>query len=137
MKAEIVEEDEREQGRRALLNLGHTFGHALETELGFGEALLHGEAVALGCTMAFRFSASLGLAPAADARRVEAALAAAGLAVRLAQIKNSRFKADALLGHMAQDKKGRRRPADGLFSPAASARRSSPRDAIPRPCGIS
>jgi 3-dehydroquinate synthase len=105
MKAEIVEEDEREQGRRVLLNLGHTFGHALETELGFGEALLHGEAVALGCAMAFRFSARLGLAPAADAKRVEAALAAAGLAVRLAQIKNSRFKADALLGHMAQDKK--------------------------------
>ena len=105
MKAEIVEEDEREQGRRALLNLGHTFGHALETELGFGDGLLHGEAVALGCAMAFRFSASLGLTPAADAKRVEAALAAAGLAVRLAQIKNSRFTADALLGHMAQDKK--------------------------------
>jgi 3-dehydroquinate synthase len=105
MKAAIVEEDEREQGRRALLNLGHTFGHALETELGFGDALLHGEAVALGCAMAFRFSAAQGLLAPADANRVEAALAAAGLAVRLAQIKNSRFKADALLEHMVQDKK--------------------------------
>jgi 3-dehydroquinate synthetase len=105
MKAEIVEEDEREQGRRALLNLGHTFGHALETEVGFGDLLLHGEAVALGCALAFRFSAAQGLCTPADARRVEAALAAAGLPVRLAQISNSRFKAEALLAHMAQDKK--------------------------------
>ncbi len=105
MKAEIVEADEREQGRRALLNLGHTFGHALETEVGFGEALLHGEAVALGCAQAFRFSAAQGLCPPAEARRVEAALAAAGLPVRPAQISNGRFKADALIAHMAQDKK--------------------------------
>jgi 3-dehydroquinate synthase len=105
MKAEIVEEDEREQGRRALLNLGHTFGHALETEVGFGEALLHGEAVALGCAQAFRFSAAQGLCPPEDARRVEAALAAAGLPVRLAQISNTPFKARALIAHMAQDKK--------------------------------
>jgi 3-dehydroquinate synthase len=105
MKAEIVEEDEREQGRRALLNLGHTFGHALEAEVGFGDLLLHGEAVALGCAQAFRFSAAQGLCAPADARRVEAALAIAGLPVRLAQISNSRFKAEALLAHMAQDKK--------------------------------
>jgi 3-dehydroquinate synthase len=105
MKAEIVEEDEREQGRRALLNLGHTFGHALETEIGFGDLLLHGEAVALGCAQAFRFSAAQGLCPPADAARVEAALAAAGLPVRLAQIRNTPFKADALIAHMAQDKK--------------------------------
>ena len=105
MKAEIVAEDEREQGRRALLNLGHTFGHALETEVGFGEALLHGEAVALGCAQAFRFSVRQGLCSAADAQRVEAALSDAGLPVRLAQVSNSPFKADALLAHMAQDKK--------------------------------
>ncbi len=105
MKAEIVEEDEREQGRRALLNLGHTFGHALETEVGFGDLLLHGEAVALGCARAFRFSATQGFCSPADARRVEAALSAAGLPVRLAQISNSRFKAEALIAHMAQDKK--------------------------------
>ena len=60
MKAEIVAEDEREAGRRALLNLGHTFAHALEAETGFGEALKHGEAVALGCALAFRFSAAPG-----------------------------------------------------------------------------
>jgi 3-dehydroquinate synthase len=108
MKAEIVAEDEREQGRRALLNLGHTFGHALEAELAFGAALLHGEAVALGCAMAFRFSASRGFCPAADAGRTEAAIAAAGLPVRLAQIKTGPLNAPALLAHMAQDKKAER-----------------------------
>lgn len=60
MKAEIVAEDERETGRRALLNLGHTFAHALESETGFGAALLHGEAVGIGCALAFRLSAELG-----------------------------------------------------------------------------
>ena len=64
-KARIVEEDEREtSGRRALLNLGHTFGHALEAETGYSDRLLHGEAVALGCVLAFDFSAELGLCPA-------------------------------------------------------------------------
>src|SRR6202012_2216398 len=77
MKAEIVAEDEREAGRRALLNLGHTFAHALEAEVGFGEALLHGEAVGLGCAQAFRFSARLGLCSSQDARRAEQAIAAA------------------------------------------------------------
>ena len=106
MKAQIVGADEREQGGgRALLNLGHTFGHALETEIGFGDVLLHGEAVALGCAQAFRFSARQGLCSAADAQRVEDALAEAGLPVRLAQIRNAPLKADALLAHMAQDKK--------------------------------
>ncbi len=106
MKAEIVAEDEKEAGRRALLNLGHTFGHALEAEIGFGEALLHGEAVALGCAQAFRFSAALGLCPATDAARAEAAIAAAGLPTRMAQIANGRsFAADRLLAHMANDKK--------------------------------
>ena len=71
MKAEIVGQDARESDRRALLNLGHTFGHALEAEAGFGDLLLHGEAVALGCCMAFRMSAALGLCSASDAKRVE------------------------------------------------------------------
>ncbi len=106
MKAEIVAEDEREAGRRALLNLGHTFGHALEAEIGFGEALLHGEAVALGCAQAFRFSASLGLCPPADAARAEAAIAASGLPTRMSQIANgASFAADRLIAHMANDKK--------------------------------
>lgn len=105
MKAEIVAEDEREAGRRALLNLGHTFGHALEAEMGFGEGLLHGEAVGLGMAMAFRFSARQGLCPGQDAARAEAAIAAAGLPVRLAEARERPFAADALLAHMAQDKK--------------------------------
>jgi 3-dehydroquinate synthase len=106
MKAEIVAEDEKEAGRRALLNLGHTFGHALEAEVGFGDALLHGEAVALGSAQAFRFSAQLGLCPPADATRAEQAIAAVGLPTQMSQIANGqRFAADALISHMANDKK--------------------------------
>jgi 3-dehydroquinate synthase len=105
MKAEIVAEDEREVGRRALLNLGHTFGHALEAEVGFGGDLIHGEAVALGCAQAFRYSAWLGLCPGQDAVRAGQAIANAGLPSRLADIAGGPFKADALIGHMAQDKK--------------------------------
>src|SRR6185295_4522118 len=86
MKAEIVAEDEKEQGRRALLNLGHTFGHALEAETGYGAALLHGEAVAAGMALAFRFSAAEGLCPAQDATRAERAIAAAGLPTTLAEV---------------------------------------------------
>ena len=105
MKAEIVAEDEREQGRRALLNLGHTFGHALEAETGFGAALLHGEAVAVGMALAFRFSAALGYAPGQDAERAARAIAAAGLPTRLADLSGHPFNADRLITHMAQDKK--------------------------------
>jgi 3-dehydroquinate synthase len=105
MKAEIVGEDERESAGRALLNLGHTFGHALEAETGYGDALLHGEGVALGCAQAFRFSAMLGLCPEKDAARAEAAIAAAGLPVRLDQAPGAPFAADRLMAHMAQDKK--------------------------------
>jgi 3-dehydroquinate synthase len=98
-KAAIVAADERETtGRRALLNLGHTFGHAIETESGF--ALLHGEAVALGMALAFRFSVERGLCPPGDSARVEAHLEAAGLPVRLAI-----GTPDRLVGHMASDKK--------------------------------
>lgn len=105
MKAEIVIADEREAGRRALLNLGHTFAHALEAETGYGEALLHGEAVGLGSAMAFRYSAAAGLCDAQDAARAVEAVAAAGLPARLSDLGDRRFAADDLLRHMAQDKK--------------------------------
>ena len=104
IKSQIVGEDEKEAGRRALLNLGHTFGHALEAELGFGDALTHGEAVALGCAMAFRFSARQGLCSAADAHKAEAGIRAAGLPTRLAEVDQA-FSAEALIGRMAGDKK--------------------------------
>jgi 3-dehydroquinate synthase len=105
MKAEIVAEDETEQGRRALLNLGHTFGHALEAEMGFGDALLHGEAVAAGQALAFRFSAAQGLCPSQDATRAAAALSSAGLPTCLSDVDRAPFDADHLVRHMAQDKK--------------------------------
>jgi 3-dehydroquinate synthase len=105
MKAQIVAEDEREAGRRALLNLGHTFAHALEAQTGFGEALKHGEAVGIGCALAFRFSARLGLCSGQDAGRATAAIAAAGLPTRLDQLCGHPFEAGALAAAMAQDKK--------------------------------
>ena len=105
IKAEVVARDEREGGVRALLNLGHTFAHAFETECGPGPGLIHGEAVGLGLALAFRFSAAQGLCPPADAARAEQAVAAAGLPVRMAEIAGAPFSADALLAHMAQDKK--------------------------------
>jgi 3-dehydroquinate synthase len=105
MKAEIVAQDEKEAGRRALLNLGHTFGHALEGETGFGGALLHGEAVGAGMALAFRFSAALGLCSGQDAARAAAAIAAAGLPTTLSDIGKEPFSVEALIGHMGQDKK--------------------------------
>jgi 3-dehydroquinate synthase len=105
MKAEIVAEDETEQGRRALLNLGHTFGHALEAETGYGEALLHGEAVAAGMALAFRFSAAQGLCQTQDARRAAAGIGAAGLPTTLSEVAGHPFDAQRLVRHMAQDKK--------------------------------
>jgi len=105
MKAEIVAEDEKEQGRRALLNLGHTFGHALEAETGYGEALLHGEAVGAGMALAFRFSAAQGLVSGQDATRATRAIAASGLPTTLLDIASQPFDAGRLVRHMAQDKK--------------------------------
>jgi 3-dehydroquinate synthase len=108
MKAEIVANDERETGdERALLNFGHTFGHALEAETGFGDRLLHGEAVALGIVLAFDFSVRLGLASGQDAHRVRRHLAASGLPTTLAEIGLSGDGADRLLAHMGKDKKVR------------------------------
>ena len=110
MKAEIVAADEREGGQRALLNLGHTFGHALEAEVGFGDILLHGEGVAIGMAQAFRFSADAGLCGRDDADRAIAAIAHAGLPTQMSDIawkdgRNSPFEADRLLTHMGHDKK--------------------------------
>ena len=100
-KATIVGEDEREtSGRRALLNLGHTFGHAFEAEAGFSDRLLHGEAVALGMVLAYRFSAERGLCSHSEAERVEAHIAAVGLPVR-----SELGTPASLVAHMAQDKK--------------------------------
>ena len=108
-KARVVAADERETGDlRALLNLGHTFGHALEAETGFGPDLLHGEAVGAGMAMAFDLSAQLGLCPPADAERVRRHLAAVGLPVRLRGIggDNRRaWSAARLIEHMRGDKK--------------------------------
>ena len=104
-KAAIVADDERETtGRRALLNLGHTFGHALEADTGFSDTLLHGEGVAAGMALAFRYSARLSLCSASDAERVTAHLKAIGLPHDLA---SAHVKADgaALVAHMLHDKK--------------------------------
>ena len=92
---------------RALLNFGHTFGHALETETGFSSRLLHGEAVALGMVLAFDFAARLGLAAAAEGERVRRHFAATGLPTRLADIGLAGIPAERLLAHMGKDKKVR------------------------------
>ncbi len=107
-KAQVVAADEHETtGVRALLNLGHTFGHALESEAGFSDTLLHGEAVACGMVLAFRLSAELGLCPRADAERVAAHVARAGLPADPRGIGLS-TDAATLVRHMAQDKKMQR-----------------------------
>lgn len=105
-KAAIVAEDEKEHGRRALLNLGHTFGHALEAEAGYGDALLHGEGVAIGMVMAFDLSVRMGLCPAEDAARIRRHFAAVGLPAGIAaNLKGEGWTADRLLHHMGKDKK--------------------------------
>jgi 3-dehydroquinate synthase len=105
MKADIVSADERESGQRALLNLGHTFGHALEAETGFGGALLHGEAIAIGMVQAAELSRQIGRLDQADVDRIQQHLASAGLPTRMEQILGHPFSADRLLQHMAHDKK--------------------------------
>jgi 3-dehydroquinate synthase len=104
-KAQVVEADEREMsGRRALLNLGHTFGHALEAATGFSDRLYHGEAVALGCVLAFDFSAERGLCPSDNAARVRAHFAAVGLPTKLSEI-GLNGRGEELAGYMTRDKK--------------------------------
>jgi 3-dehydroquinate synthase len=105
MKADIVARDERETGDRALLNLGHTFGHALEAATGFSDRLIHGEGVAIGMALAFKLSVKLGLCPGQDAERFTRHLQAMGLPAAIADIPGSRASADELVGHMAHDKK--------------------------------
>jgi 3-dehydroquinate synthase len=104
-KAEIVQSDERESGRRALLNLGHTFGHALEAAAGYGSTLLHGEAVAIGMVMAFDLSRRMGLCPPADAERVENHLESIGLPTRASMIDPLGTDVDQLMEIMQRDKK--------------------------------
>ena len=107
-KAITVANDERESGERALLNLGHTFGHALEAAAGFSDHLLHGEAVAIGMALAFAFSARRGLVAPAEAARVERHLATVGLPTKPSDVAFEWPGADALMALMAQDKKARR-----------------------------
>ncbi|MDE2466200.1 MAG: 3-dehydroquinate synthase [Alphaproteobacteria bacterium] len=105
MKAAIVGRDERESGERALLNLGHTFGHALEAACGFSDRLLHGEAVAIGMVLAFRLSERLALAPAGSADRLARHLAAVGLPTQLSALAPIRTDAEELVRLMSHDKK--------------------------------
>ena len=108
MKAEIVARDERETGDRALLNLGHTFGHAFEAAAGFSGRLLHGEAVALGTSMAMEFSARHQLLPMAEADRAIRHLAEVGLPTKTSQVEGGVPTVDVLMDLIAQDKKVKR-----------------------------
>jgi len=107
MKAGIVARDERETGERALLNLGHTFGHALEAATGFSGRLIHGEGVAIGMVLAFQLSVKLGLAPGQDATRFARHLKSVGLPTAIGDIPGPRPDADSLIAHMAHDKKAK------------------------------
>ena len=106
-KARIVAQDEREGGVRALLNLGHTFGHALEKANDYRPSLLHGEAVACGMAMAMRYSVGHGLCPSEDAVRAEALLNRLRLVTRVPDLPGGPYRAEDLLAHMGQDKKAR------------------------------
>jgi 3-dehydroquinate synthase len=130
MKAAIVVRDETEAGERALLNLGHTFGHALEAATGYSDRLLHGEGVAIGCQLAFDLSARLGLCPQEAPGRLATHLQTMGMKRRLAEIPGELPDADALIALMAQDKKvvdGRMR-----FVLARDIGSSFVTDAVPR-----
>jgi 3-dehydroquinate synthase len=107
-KAGVVARDERESGERALLNLGHTFGHAFEAAAGYSDRLLHGEAVALGTALAFEFSARKGLLSEAEAARAAAHLDAVGLSTHVNQVPGGVPGVDALMDLIAQDKKVKR-----------------------------
>ncbi len=106
-KSDVVVRDEKEAGDRALLNLGHTFGHALEAWTGYSDRLLHGEGVAIGTCLAFRFSEAQGLCPKGTAARVSRHFKDVGLPTRINDIPGGRADADELMGLMAQDKKVR------------------------------
>jgi 3-dehydroquinate synthase len=104
-KTRFVLADEKEMGVRALLNLGHTFGHALEKATGYSDRLLHGEGVAIGMVLAHGFSAKLGLAPSQDTGRIAAQLQSAGLPTRMADISGNLPPTPVLMDAIAQDKK--------------------------------
>jgi 3-dehydroquinate synthase len=105
-KADVVVADERENGQRALLNLGHTFGHALEAATAYDSSrLVHGEGVSIGMVLAHEFSARMNLASPDDARRVEAHLKAVGLPTRMSEIPGTLPPAEVLMDAIAQDKK--------------------------------
>ena len=104
-KARVVIEDEKELGVRALLNLGHTFGHALEKDTGYSDRLLHGEGVSIGMVLAHGFSAQLGLAPGQDTGRIVAHLQKAGLPTTLGEVPGGVGGTDVLMAAIAQDKK--------------------------------
>ena len=104
-KARVVIEDEKEIGVRALLNLGHTFGHALEKDTGYSDRLLHGEGVSIGMVLAHTFSNRLGLAPGQDSARISAHLAKSGLPTTLAEIPGTLGTTETLMAAIAQDKK--------------------------------
>src|SRR5436190_24154203 len=103
MKAALAARDVRKTGERALLNLGHTFGHALEAATGYGYRLLHGEGVAIGMALAFRLSAKLGLCTGQDAERFVRHLKSVGLPTAIGDIDTPRPAVDELLAHMAHD----------------------------------
>jgi 3-dehydroquinate synthase len=121
MKADIVGRDERESGERALLNLGHTFGHAFEAGAGFSNRLLHGEAIAIGMSMAFAFSARLGLIAPADADRARRHLFDVGLPTRASDVPGGVPDLDALMALIAQDKKVKRGKLTFILSRAIGA----------------
>lgn len=104
-KADVVQADEKEHGQRALLNLGHTFGHALEAEAGYGGTLLHGEAVAIGMVMAFDLSYRMGLCSQEDLERVEQHISDIGLPTRASFVEGLNTDVDKLLSVMSHDKK--------------------------------
>ena len=104
-KARIVAADERENDQRALLNLGHTFGHAFEAETGYGSKLLHGEAVSIGCVQAFELSTQLGLCDKQDATRVKNHFSRVGLRDNLSGLADNTWTVERLIAHMAKDKK--------------------------------
>jgi len=105
MKAATVAADERDEGPRALLNFGHTFGHALEAATGYSDRLVHGEAVAIGMVLAHEFSTRMNLSSPDDGKRVAAHLAEVGLPTRIADIPGGRLAAETLMTHIARDKK--------------------------------
>ena len=106
-KARIVAQDEREGGVRALLNLGHTFGHALEAANRFGPELLHGEAVGIGMALALRYSARMGYMEKGEADRASKAISASGLITRIPNLDGGPYPASKLVAFMKQDKKAR------------------------------